>query len=171
MPIKADFPKEAIQEYMNGCRMIALSLTYTALARLAEQCVNRIRDRDAEDSWNDQTGNLRSSIGYIITQNGTPLVSGGFLPTSAPQGTGAKGQQVGQSYAESIVRQYAGCLLVLVVVAGMEYAVYVEAMDNKDVLASTKLWAEKKWAKMQPKLQVKIEKQWDKLAKKLKLAS
>ena len=31
----------------------------------------------------------------------------------------------------------------LVVVAGMNYADYVEALENKDVLASTELWAKR----------------------------
>ena len=59
--------------------------------------------------------------------------------------------------------------MVLIVVAGMEYAVYVEAMDNKDVLASTQLWAEKYVEQEMKNLEKTLQKRWDALAKKFNL--
>lgn len=54
------------------------TLTIRALAYLGEQCVRRIRDRPGEKSWFDQSGNLRSSVGYIISHNGNIVSSYGF---------------------------------------------------------------------------------------------
>ena len=45
-------------------------LTVRALAYLGEQCVKKVRDRSGKESWYDQTGNLRSSVGYVIAKNG-----------------------------------------------------------------------------------------------------
>lgn len=170
MPIKASDSIKKLDAYLDQCQQIALDYTYEAFAYLAEACVNRIRDRSAEDSWNDQTGNLRSSIGYIITINGQQAESGGFKPTNAPNGNGAKGQKTGAEYAESIIPRYSSTPIALVVVAGMEYAIYVEARDNKDVLASTQLWAQSEWEKRKPALQSKIEGKWHKLAREMGLA-
>ena len=43
-------------------------------------------------------------------------------------------------------------------VAGMNYAEFVEAMDNKDVLASTELWAREQVPLMLEKLKRQIAK-------------
>ena len=51
-------------------------LTIRALSYLGEQCVRVARDRAPELSWIDQTGNLRSSIGYIITHNKLTMNTG-----------------------------------------------------------------------------------------------
>lgn len=45
----------------------------------------------------------------------------------------------------------------------MNYAGVVEAMDNKDVLASAELWARGKWPEVERKLKTKIEEEIDKL--------
>ena len=45
-------------------------LTIRALSYLGEQCVTRVRDREGDKSWYDRSGNLRSSVGYVISHNG-----------------------------------------------------------------------------------------------------
>jgi hypothetical protein len=106
------------------------------LAYLGEQCVARIRDRSAEDSWIDRTGNLRSSIGYAVYDYGKKVVESSFESVL----NGSTGSVKGKRYVDSLASQYADTLA-LVVVAGMDYAEHVEAIDSKDVLASTELWA------------------------------
>lgn len=170
MKIKASFSAKVIEDYLIQCQGLAMDYTYQALAYLAEECVNRIRDRSAADSWIDHTGNLRSSIGYIITVNGEVATKGGFKPTNAKSGNGGEGQKHGSEYADSIVSRYSSTPLALVVVAGMEYAVFVEALDNKDVLAATELWARAEWKNREPKLKAKIEDEWEKLAKQMNIA-
>lgn len=105
-----------------------------ALSMLGEQCVVKVRDRSASESWHDQTGNLRNSIGYVVLNNGQE--------TSAGYQQGTTGGEHAQVYAEGLKRQY-NKGLAMVVVAGMDYAAHVESIENKDVLASTQLWAER----------------------------
>ncbi|MCM1219099.1 MAG: hypothetical protein NC548_31845 [Lachnospiraceae bacterium] len=159
-----------IKEYLLRCIDIADQYTYQALAKLAEECVNRIRDRSAEDSWIDHTGNLRSSIGYVIIRNGVPINKGGFRSTQAPDGNGADGQTKGQNYATSLATQFSSSPFALIVVAGMEYAMYVEAHDNKDVLASTHAWALSEWPNRAKRLKKAIEDAWVKLEQQMKIA-
>lgn len=84
-------------------------------------------------SYTDQTGNLRSSIGYMILKNGI-VIDGLFEEASS--GTDRKtGLSKGKALADELRTQFSEGY-VLVVVAGMEYAVYVEAM-GLDVLTFT----------------------------------
>lgn len=128
-------------------------LTVRALARLGEQCVTKVRDRSGKDSWYDRTGNLRSSVGYVIAKNGSIIQYSDFNQVKQ----GSEGVKEGKELAEELVKRYSNDY-VLVVVAGMNYAELVEAMDNKDVLASTDLWARDQVSKMLEKLKRQIAK-------------
>lgn len=105
---------------------------------LGMQCVKRIRDRSGEDSWYDQTGNLRSSIGYAIYSYGLKQIESSF---DAVLG-GSEGSQKGRKMVEELASRYSNTYA-LVVVAAMEYADYVEAIESKDVLASTEIYAKR----------------------------
>ena len=85
-------------------------------------------------SWNDQTGNLRSSVGYIVIRDGDVKAEGGFQS----YGEADEGPSRGRAYARSLISRYPTGVA-LIIVAGMEYAAYVEAMDNKTVLAQGEL--------------------------------
>lgn len=75
-------------------------------------------------SYKDQTGNLRSSIGYIIAKNGK-VVAENF--TESEKGTDkTTGKYKGRRLAEEVSLSHSGGY-VLVGVAGMEYAASVEA--------------------------------------------
>lgn len=127
------------------------NLTLRALAYLGEQCVIEARDRPQWESWIDRTGNLRSSIGYILAHNGTIVTYGGFKK----EYEGGEGTYTGRRFAESLVSKYRTGYA-LIVVAGMNYAEYVEAMDNKVVLASAELFARKQLPVMMEKLKKQI---------------
>lgn len=118
-------------------------MVYKVLRRLGEQCVSLVKDRAQEQSWYDQTGNLRSSIGYVILKDGEQYRHGGF--------GGGEGGRKGKSFAEELESRFDSGWA-LIVVAGMHYAVYVEAMEGKDVLASAELYAQKELPKMMSKL-------------------
>lgn len=107
-----------------------------ALTYLGEQCVARIRDRGADESWIDRTGNLRSSIGYGVYDKGKEYMTSAFETVLS----GSSGSTIGKSRLNALSALYADTYS-LVVVAGMSYAGYVEAIENKDVLDSTRLWA------------------------------
>ena len=105
---------------------------------LGMQCVKRIRDRSGEDSWYDQTGNHRSSIGYAIYSYGLKQIESSFDSVLG----GSEGSQKGRKMVEELASRYSDTYA-LVVVAAMEYADYVEAIESKDVLASTEIYAKR----------------------------
>ena len=137
MGITADFSINDVSDLMNTIPLIVEEEIIRAFSYLGEQCVARIRDRSAKESWYDQTGNLRSSVGYAVYQNGDIAVESSFNQVK----DGAKGVSEGKKAIIELATKYANNQFTLVILAGMEYAEYVEAMENKDVLASTELWA------------------------------
>lgn len=128
-------------------------LTIRALSKLGEQCVTKIRDRAGDKSWYDQTGNLRSSVGYVIAHNKNIIQYSTFNQVNQ----GSEGVKTGKDLAKELAKRYSNNY-VLIVVAGMNYAEFVEAMDNKDVLTSTELWAREQVPLMLEKLKRQIAK-------------
>ena len=128
-------------------------LTIRALSKLGEQCVTKIRDRAGDKSWYDQTGNLRSSVGYVIAHNKNIIQYSTFNQVNQ----GSEGVKTGKDLAKELAKRYSNNY-VLIVVAGMNYAEFVEAMDNKDVLASTEFWAREQVPLMLEKLKRQIAK-------------
>lgn len=91
-----------------------------------------VRNARSTTTYKDRTGNLRSSIGYLILKDGEQLYS------SFP-GEIAAGQKKGKQVAlDAAATFHSG--LVLIVVAGMEYAAAVES-KNFDVLTSSSITA------------------------------
>lgn len=125
------------------------------LCRLGEMCVNHAREIDPEIGFHDQTGNLRSSIGYVVYQNGRE-VDIKFDRTVQ----GDKGMIKGMILAREVAGKYPRGF-VLVVVAGMEYAVHVESC-NRDVLSSAEHLAEEKLPGMLKQIDTKIKKKFQK---------
>ena len=107
-----------------------------ALSKLGDESVARIRNRSAKESWIDHTGNLRSSIGFAVYEQGSKYMESAFSQVLGGTDGSSKGKKMINDLAKEYSRVYA-----LVVVAGMEYAGEVEALDSKDVLASTRIWA------------------------------
>ena len=68
---------------------------------------------------------------------------------------GTDGIKEGKELAKELAKQYTSGYA-LIVVAGMNYAEYVEAMDNKNVLASAELLARRELPKMMMKLKKQI---------------
>ena len=147
MGIKMTTKMSEVDAYLQVMAEHIQESTIQALAYLGEQCVTVARDRAPELSWIDRSGNLRSSIGYIITHNGNIVQYSDFKQVKQ----GSEGPKVGKDLATEIAKKYSN-EYVLVVVAGMNYAEYVEARDNKDVLATPELFAKKELPKMLEKL-------------------
>lgn len=98
-----------------------------ALRYIGEEFVNRAR---SIDTYKDRTSNLRSSIGYVVAKDGV------ILRRNYKQFRDAKlGVARGLNLAEQVVGEYPNGII-LVVTAGMEYGLYVEAM-NFDVLTGS----------------------------------
>jgi hypothetical protein len=126
-------------------------LTIRALSLLGEMCVIEAKDRPQESSWYDQSGNLRSSIGYVIVRNGNIVTYSEFNQVKQGSDGVKEGKELAQELAKKYISGYA-----LIVVAGMNYAELVEAMDNKNVLASAELFARQEMPKMMAKLKTQI---------------
>lgn len=107
-----------------------------AFSSLGEECVRIARDRSENESWYNRSGNLRSSIGNGVYAEGRKVMSSAFSQVLE----GAEGSERGKRLIEELASEYSK-VYALAVVAAMPYADYVEAMDNKVVLASAELWA------------------------------
>lgn len=137
----------AIQAEKERANMLAIR----ALSYLGEMCVIEAKDRPQEASWFDHSGNLRSSIGYVIVHNGKIIRYSGFNQVKQ----GSEGVKEGKTLAEELSRKHSSGYA-LIVVAGMNYAELVEAMDNKNVLASAELFARSELPNMMAKLKTQI---------------
>ena len=138
MAVVMTTPMSEIDKIINQQLELVDQETIDMLFYLGEMCVNEAKDRTQQESWYDHTMNLRSSIGYIITQNGHIACMSSFSSING----GEKGSSTGQTYAKNIASKFNNGFS-LIIVAGMEYAALVEAMENKVVLASAELLARK----------------------------
>ena len=136
MGIRMVTPASAVDKILYMAFEILKNEIRNCLAKLGEECIAKIRDRSGSESWYDQTGNLRSSIGYAIYDHGVKQLQSVFRTVLQGSEGSAEGQKVISRLASEYSNVYA-----LVVVAAMNYADYVESLENKDVLASTELWA------------------------------
>ena len=127
------------------------SVTIQALANLGNECVTEARDRSQEESWFNQTGNLRSSVGYVVVAHGEIVKTSGFETVLS----GSEGSKTGKELAVRLAKNYSSGY-VLIVVAGMHYAEYVEAKDSKSVLASAELLAHAEFYHMMEKLKSQV---------------
>lgn len=89
------------------------------LYEIGLSAVNTIRQNHA---YLDQTGNLTSSVGCAVVVDGEIMQISDF---EAIKPTGEQGAQEGRSYVQSLASQFPQDIT-LIVVAGMNYAAYVE---------------------------------------------
>ena len=137
MGIKMTTPKNVINAFFEQALQIIKNEIFMAFAKLGEESVVKIRDRSSEESWIDHTANLRSSIGYAIYDYGVTQIESAFNVVKSGNLGSATGKQMVKQLAEEYSNVFA-----LVVLAGMNYADKVEAIENKDVLESTRIWAQ-----------------------------
>jgi len=115
MPITPDFSQDDVDGYINRFVISKEQKLIWTLAMVGEQFVNDARNIR---TYRDQTGNLRSSIGYIIAQDGK-IVKENMAGTP-------EGQAHARQTAEEVLRENQKGF-VLIGVAGMEYAAAVES--------------------------------------------
>lgn len=101
----------------------------------------------------DQRGNLTSSMGYVIIAEGKIKSEVGFDKNLEAD----KGMDIGSRLAKKLAREVRTGFA-LIVVAGMDYAAYVEA-KGKNVLSSAELLAERELPGMLRQLTRNIKKQ------------
>ena len=146
MPIKLTTPQSKIDKYIKQQLKRQERALLNTLMYVGQQCVNAAR---TNGSYTDQTGNLRSSIGYVVAVDGKIIGGSSFDVVKG----GAEGGSTGKAYATEIVSHYPKGT-VLIVVAGMHYAKYVAA-KGLDVIASAELKAQE----LIPKLLKQLENQ------------
>lgn len=134
MSIKQTTPQSEINRYIDErVERIKKAIIYN-LRYIGEACVNAARD---SGSYTDRTGNLRSSVGYVIVCDGKIMEASDFDVVKE----GGKGAKEGARFAKEVARQFPEGI-VLIVVAGMNYAAYVSARGY-DVIDSAELLADK----------------------------
>lgn len=114
-------------------------------ARFRQACINKltyvgeqaVKEARENGKYKDRTGNLRSSIGYCVLDNGKVVRESSFEALKP----GAAGSQEGRQFLSRLISEHSEGL-VLILVAGMEYAAYVEA-KNLNVLDSAEQLAER----------------------------
>ena len=138
---------EIERELMGNVERIKQAVIYN-LQVIGEKCVNEAR---MKGSYKDQTGNLRSSTGYVLIVDGEIISESAFDVVM----NGQQGAQEGKTFAESLVKEHPTGIA-LIVVAGKNYAEYVAA-KGYDVLDSAELLGEQLVQKMVEDLQRMIQ--------------
>ena len=145
MGIEAKFTrsdvKKAYDNFVDGIKRQQIN----RLQMLGEMCVNHARNVPMEQGFQDQTGNLRSSIGYMVFVDGVAVHS-----MFEQRKEGAQGVKAGEALAQRVgERNPQG--VCLVVTAGMNYALYVES-KGRDVITSAEHLAQRELPRMLEKL-------------------
>jgi hypothetical protein len=157
--IKPKLSKSQIRDLLQERSERIFRAAQLRLQRVGENFVNNARLNGA---YKDHTGNLRSSVGYVILSNGIqvdanfhPVPGAAKLnPGLTDQVTQIVGPAKAQQVIDDIAKKYPGGL-VLIVVAGMEYAAAVEA-KGFDVLTGSSLIAKEDLRKSFEELQKKV---------------
>ncbi|MCF3107322.1 hypothetical protein LL912_00885 [Niabella sp. CC-SYL272] len=143
MPITRQFTRLDVTRALLQKKEAFLNALMDRFEQVGEESVRHAR---LKGDYQDQTGNLRNSIGYVIFKDGRPYrVS---YPNDAKGvGRGVKnGAAMGKALAMEVGRDSAyGDGIFMVVTAGMDYAIYVESGvrggRKHDVLTSASIVA------------------------------
>jgi hypothetical protein len=141
MAITPQFTRAGVQKRFDAFLAEIQKLQVEALQELGEKCVVHARNIPAEQGFHDQTGNLRSSIGYMVFVEGVAVHS---LYDQVKEG--ATGVKAGETLAKKVGENHPQGVC-LVVTAGMNYALYLEA-KGRDVLTSAEHLAERELPRM-----------------------
>jgi hypothetical protein len=145
--IKPKFTKQDIDKYVKDRITAIENAIVSMLQKIGEDFVSNGRNMGA---YRDQTGNLRSSVGYVILKYSLQLHKGGFVKITAKKKPGAKlietisGAKAGDLLVEQLKKEFAEKYrnaIVLVGVAGMDYAIFVESKGLDVITGSSQIAA------------------------------
>lgn len=119
------------QSFLDKAMEIAQNKAVRIFKHIGEACVQEAVENG---NYTDHTGNLRSSIGFVVAKDGEVVEEGGFWHI----GNGDTGVAEGRSLAVSKASGTSGVTLVLV--AGMSYAKRVadlgyNVLDSAEIVA------------------------------------
>ena len=123
------FTNADINKHVDAFVKDKLKRMFETLSFVGIEAVNYAKEHG---SYQDQTGNLRSSVGYAVIYNGN-------IQKQSMSGRG-EGVSAGKELIDELAEQF-NQGMVLVVVAGMEYAAAVESL-NFDVITGSSFAAE-----------------------------
>ena len=146
MAIKPNFTKDDVRKRFDAFLNEIEKKQIARLQRLGEMCLVEAR---TNKGYMMQTGALLSSTGYEVFVDGVAIHSQFDAASGAESNAAETGIKSGQSIAETIGQGTKG--IALVVVAGMNYAAYVEA-KGYNVLSSAEHLAERELPRMLEKL-------------------
>lgn len=146
MAIKPNFTKDDVRKRFDAFLNEIEKKQIARLQRLGEMCLVEAR---TNKGYMMQTGALLSSTGYEVFVDGVAIHSQFDAASGAESNAAELGIKSGQSIAETIGKGTKG--IALVVVAGMNYAAYVEA-KGYNVLSSAEHLAERELPRMLEKL-------------------
>lgn len=141
MALKLQNKKELSNYILNQGALIEKALIFN-LEYLVAQLENHAK---LNAGYEDQTSNLKGSIGGVVLKNGKPISYSGFNEG------GVGGNSDGKLYINTLISNYTQGYTILVV-AGMNYAAYVEDIHGLNVLKKSEL----KMQRELPKLLVKL---------------
>lgn len=150
MPIKVTIDEDGIRGALERATAQMIDQLVQVLRYVGEAAVNDAREFG---SYKDQTGNLRSSVGYVIVRDGQIVGNSGFDRVLE---TATDGPLAGSRLAEKLAADYDVGQIALIVVAGMHYAIYVTA-KGYNVINSAEILAEN----LLPKLLRQLNENWN----------
>lgn len=130
MGIESNFNMSAMRKYADSKRD---EFEEAALEAYKFACIEMVKRAKQGKEYITQTGALISSTGYVLYHNGIEVST---LFESNGGDNGGIGVQKGLAAARAVADQYKDKTFVAVVVAGMDYALYVES-KGKDVLTGS----------------------------------
>ena len=151
MGIKANFTKDDVRNRFDAFLNEIEKKQIARLQRLGEMCWIEARNNKG---YMMQTGAWLSSTGYQVFVDGVAVHTQFDAASGAESGAAAKGMKAGQTIADKVGKQTKG--VALVVVAGMNYAAYVEARGY-NVLSSAEHLAQRELPRMLEKLITNIK--------------
>lgn len=138
----ANFTKDDVKKRCDAFLDEVEQMQIEALQNLGEMCLIEAR---LNKGYMMQTGALLSSTGYQIFVDGVAIHSHFDAASGAQSEAAAKGIKAGWELAEKVGKETKG--VALVVVAGENYAVYVET-KGYNVLSSANHLAERELPRM-----------------------
>lgn len=121
---------------------------------IVEELINHAK---INAEYEDQTANLKSSIGGVLLLDGKPLKYSGFDVETGKEGSADLGVNTGNSFINSLISDYQKGYVILIV-AGMEYAVFVENEHNLNVLKKSELLMKSKLPNVFDRVKKRIDK-------------
>ena len=146
MAIRPNFTRDDVQRQFDRFLETVKDKQIARLQRLGEMCLIEARNNKG---YMMQTGALLSSTGYMIFVDGVALHTQFDAASGAESYAAQEGVKSGESLAEKVGKETKG--VALVVVAGMNYAAYVEAKGD-NVLSSAEHLAQRELPRMLEKL-------------------